>query len=582
MYGFIVYSTKFLPKADTVKKPIYYSNPSVILTPLFGEPCSVTGKSIATCIEWHKNGEQIAAGFGNGTICIWMLKPSANIMASYVDKCLTVQPYMIFQAGGTPVTSISFAPLKECRWLVSSSLDKTLKFFDLHDPCMPFCSLKRGVARNCEWAKKFCGAYVSLQDGVNCKGTCLAKECGTEEIATQNISNSINCLTFSAISEVINAQAIVDMTGTVTVNLMRNSYEQLKLPCYKNFIIFKTEVMALTENKEIIDPEVSNPCCSVQNLQKQVDKHEQDVADVMKDLLNCVSVHNFNTKSMLSLENFCREQKIDEKGISLSCVPPDNSFQNYLPAEKKIFKEIKTLLNSVVCCVNNLVPTISTSKNPIKSAYDADLNSSVKENSSNKHSVESKQHLVESDTKNCISNDENNLKPVNPPKKLKTSDVNLNVSKTDSEFQENLNSSSKESSIVVKPVPTLESECPKESKKPQFICQTTLLPRSCRPFIQVYNSTKETKKLENLNSQNKNTEHLHENMDKSDNNDIEDILIESPSYATLAKTYGLIFKDNSPEILSSEEKRDSLPIENTTLSALNTVCYFLFFCIQHK
>ncbi|GFS63715.1 general transcription factor 3C polypeptide 2 [Trichonephila clavipes] len=177
--------------------PVYCTSPSVMLTPLFGVPCSATIKSITTCIEWHKNGQQIAAGFGNGTIYIWMLKTS-TLTSTYDEKrLLRIQPYKVFQAGGTPVTSISFAPLNNCRWLASSSFDKTLRFFDLYDTCMPFCSVKRGFAFNCEWATDFCGAYVSLHDGILFKGSTFAKECGTEEPAAQNVSGSVTSLTVS-------------------------------------------------------------------------------------------------------------------------------------------------------------------------------------------------------------------------------------------------------------------------------------------------------------------------------------------------------------------------------------------------
>ncbi|GBL80492.1 hypothetical protein AVEN_225199-1 [Araneus ventricosus] len=54
-----------LPKTDG-NSSIYNTNPSLILTPLFSEPCSLTRRSIATCLDWHQNTEVIAAGYGNG------------------------------------------------------------------------------------------------------------------------------------------------------------------------------------------------------------------------------------------------------------------------------------------------------------------------------------------------------------------------------------------------------------------------------------------------------------------------------------------------------------------------------------
>ncbi|GFQ82364.1 general transcription factor 3C polypeptide 2 [Trichonephila clavata] len=226
--------------------PVCGTSPSVILTPLFGEPCSVTRKSMATCIEWQKNGQQIAAGFGNGTICLWMLKTSMTITTHNEKGLLTVQPYLIFQAGGTPVTSISFAPLNNCRWLASSSFDKTLRFFDLYDTSMPFCSVKRGFAFNCEWGTDFCGAYVSLHDGILFKGSTFAKECGVEEPTVQNVSGSVTSLTYSSISSVNNVQAIADMTGAVSLNFVQNIYDQARGHCDDfSRVIFQTEVVAL-------------------------------------------------------------------------------------------------------------------------------------------------------------------------------------------------------------------------------------------------------------------------------------------------------------------------------------------------
>ncbi|GFY45290.1 general transcription factor 3C polypeptide 2 [Trichonephila inaurata madagascariensis] len=259
--------------------PVCGTSPSVILAPLFGEPCSVTRKSMATCIDWHKNGQQIAAGFGNGTICLWMLKTS-TITTHNENGLLTIQPYRIFQASGTPVTSISFAPLNNCRWLACSSFDKTLRFFDLYDTCMPFCSVKRGFAFNCEWATDFCGAYVSLHDGILFKGSTFAKECGVEELGAQNVSGTVTSLTYSSISSITNIQAIADMTGSVSLNFVQNIYDQGRGQC-DDFapVIFQTEVVALDikENHRKVEN-----TCEVASL-----IHEMgDIVDVIDNIVS--------------------------------------------------------------------------------------------------------------------------------------------------------------------------------------------------------------------------------------------------------------------------------------------------------
>ncbi|GIY96871.1 hypothetical protein CEXT_356461 [Caerostris extrusa] len=69
----------FLPKVEKDDNfYIYTTDPSLILRSPFSEACSVTNNSMATCIDWHKNGEQIAVGYGNGFICVWNIKSSGN------------------------------------------------------------------------------------------------------------------------------------------------------------------------------------------------------------------------------------------------------------------------------------------------------------------------------------------------------------------------------------------------------------------------------------------------------------------------------------------------------------------------
>ncbi|GFQ89480.1 general transcription factor 3C polypeptide 2 [Trichonephila clavata] len=302
-----------LPKTHSKgTSPVYCTSPSVMLTPLFGGPCSATRKSMATCIEWQKNGQQIAAGFGNGTICIWMLKTS-TIISTYDEKrLLNIQPYIVFQAGGTPVTSISFAPLINCRWLVSSSFDKTLRFFDLYDTCMPFCSVKRGFAFNCEWGTDFCGAYVSLHDGILFKGSSFAKECGIEEPAAQNISGSVTSLTYSSISSITKAQAIADMTGAVSLNFVHNLYDQAKVPCDDfGHVIFQTQVVALDLKKN----------CA------KVNTHE--VASVIDEMENIADVID-------SLVSYCETQT-----VYVSSHSDSTSAITKRPAAKNVAQSIK-------------------------------------------------------------------------------------------------------------------------------------------------------------------------------------------------------------------------------------------------
>lgn len=69
-------------------------------------------------------------------IGIWLVNTTNSILlTSETAMVKTIIPYLVFQAHGTPITNLQFAPLQNCRYLVSSGFDKTLKFFDLMDTC---------------------------------------------------------------------------------------------------------------------------------------------------------------------------------------------------------------------------------------------------------------------------------------------------------------------------------------------------------------------------------------------------------------------------------------------------------------
>lgn len=69
-----------------------------------------------------------------GMIFIWLISSTATILANKTkEEQIVISPYLIFNAHGTPVTSVSFSDLPGSRFLVSSSTDKTLKFWDLID-----------------------------------------------------------------------------------------------------------------------------------------------------------------------------------------------------------------------------------------------------------------------------------------------------------------------------------------------------------------------------------------------------------------------------------------------------------------
>ncbi|CAL1263998.1 unnamed protein product [Larinioides sclopetarius] len=246
VYIYSVPHPDFMPKLKSTF-PIYFTQPFMKLLPLFGGHSYLTRKAVATCIEWQKNGERIVAGYGNGAVCVWMIKVSSfasNIAVKNIKQSYIIQPYLFFQASGASIADLSFAPFNNHRWLVVSSIDKIIRFFDLHDTSAPFHVVKQGLENSCIWSNAFCGVYSS--PAVNSMGliSLSAKDSCAESNDRGVQKGLFDSSTYVAASENKNLHAVADMAGRVTVNFLQKYHKPLETS-YLTYMIFETEIMAL-------------------------------------------------------------------------------------------------------------------------------------------------------------------------------------------------------------------------------------------------------------------------------------------------------------------------------------------------
>ncbi|XP_055946049.1 uncharacterized protein LOC129976472 [Argiope bruennichi] len=299
VYIYNVPQPDFMPKLKP-SFPIYFTLPSIKLIPLFGGPSSTTKKTMATCIEWEKNGERIVAGYGNGAVCVWMIKFSSfssSIAVKKTDQPYIIQPYLFFQASGACIESLSFAPFSNHRWLAVSSIDRTLRFFDLHDTSTPFHVVKQGLENSCAWADTFCGVYSSPT--LNSFGhlSLSARECCTK-YAEKGLASLFDSSTHVAVSEDKNFHAIADMAGTVTVNFLQNFHNSFEAS-YLTYVIFETEIMALDS---IADLEL---------------KTSESKLNISGNILSNNSINNMKS-------TFCTEIKKESSSSSSGFCSPKN------------------------------------------------------------------------------------------------------------------------------------------------------------------------------------------------------------------------------------------------------------------
>ncbi|ELT87611.1 hypothetical protein CAPTEDRAFT_179885 [Capitella teleta] len=106
------------------------------------------------CIEWSPDGNKLASGCKNGQICLW--DPSTG---KQIGRTLTGHKQWI--------TWLTWKPIHldhECRWLVSSSKDGSVKLWDTH---LGQCKLTLGGHMQCVTCVRWGGSdllYTASQD----------------------------------------------------------------------------------------------------------------------------------------------------------------------------------------------------------------------------------------------------------------------------------------------------------------------------------------------------------------------------------------------------------------------------------
>lgn len=87
--------------------------------------------------------------------------------------------------------------------------------------------MKKGAGKGVEWASHYCGAFASLEHGMNCfKGCSFFKECGTEKFQSRTLSAASCGLMKSTLSEWLSAVALADMSGTVSASFIYNLLQE--------------------------------------------------------------------------------------------------------------------------------------------------------------------------------------------------------------------------------------------------------------------------------------------------------------------------------------------------------------------
>ncbi|GIY96870.1 hypothetical protein CEXT_356451 [Caerostris extrusa] len=405
---------------------------------------------------------------------------------------------------------------------------------------------------------KFCGVNVSTYDGFMNKASSFVKDCSVN--IAQNIPGVVDSLTCSAVSNT-DILATADMTGAVTV-------------------IFRTEAVALDEARQFKEKA---------NMEDTLSINDMEISrDIKEKVINC----KINVPVLPEREKQLDEDKNDDRETE------STSNQHSLTSRASDSLEV---LNSKFHQENsNLSENSMLSKYSNKSEYFGDSNSY------------SSLAMFDSQSETLLSLDNNNNNNINSPNSLFLPDQMSKLLSITSQNEEALNLVNvKEESLVQSPFSTEErnlnqgiassifemensSECNEHLNKLSVDSSVNTinnysnlesgtlnvenssfyqLPQTSKEEISNVDNLKCSEDSCSINGIEKADEMCNnsKHSDNSNKNESDSKNINS-TYESLTEKYGLIFK-NVKSLSSDDEKKDSVPDESHSISAINTLSW---------
>ncbi|KAF5289007.1 hypothetical protein FQA39_LY03886 [Lamprigera yunnana] len=121
-----------------------------------------------TKLSWTKaKGHQfLAAGYANGVIGIFELTTQSPLLVFDNDQDIrTVIPYQIIPAHRHAVTALHLYHLNDGRrWLMSGSIDRNIKYWDLDNPAVPISSFTKLIVTDGAWLNHWLTSLHTFDD----------------------------------------------------------------------------------------------------------------------------------------------------------------------------------------------------------------------------------------------------------------------------------------------------------------------------------------------------------------------------------------------------------------------------------
>lgn len=246
--------------------PVFKSKASIVLVSPQDGPNISCSPTICTKISWQRTSSHshLAAGYGNGLICIWNLMSSSPLLIVFNNQGqLTLRPYMSFPAHSACITALIWLPIPGNRYIATAGYDKTAKVWDLQDQYWPsILNDKRGLVRDLAWLPHWCGMFESMDDCYNLYHTStIYKECGYHGFQHKVLSVHFSTIWSLSVSDWLNVEASGsaggDMVIVVLCQLMKY-VDQIKQMGHRRVPLYKISMEPLHDKNESEEECLSN------------------------------------------------------------------------------------------------------------------------------------------------------------------------------------------------------------------------------------------------------------------------------------------------------------------------------------
>ncbi|KAI4465697.1 rna polymerase iii transcription initiation factor complex subunit [Holotrichia oblita] len=129
-------------------------------------------------ISWTKAAghSYIAVGYSNGVISIFNINTESVLLKTNINGVNVLHPIITFKAHNASVTALVLYHLDDGkRWLISGSLDRDVKLWDLKNISEPISTLKKAIVTDAIWSMHWHNAIYSFNQSIyiNCVPTNL-------------------------------------------------------------------------------------------------------------------------------------------------------------------------------------------------------------------------------------------------------------------------------------------------------------------------------------------------------------------------------------------------------------------------